>query len=115
MRVQRRRLLAAGIAAAAFGAAAFAQEKVIRVVARKFEFVPAEIMLEKGVPVVLELTAPEVTMGFSAPAFNVDVEIPPGMPVRVRLLPDKAGTFDFICDVFCGDGHEDMAGRIHVA
>ena len=117
MKPQRRRLLVAGIASAAFGVAAFAQvkEKVIRIVAKKFEFNPAEITLEKGVPVMLELTTEDVAMGFSAPAFKVDVEIVPGKAARVRLLPDKAGTFDFICDVFCGDGHEDMGGKIHVA
>jgi cytochrome c oxidase subunit 2 len=114
LRPQRRRLVVAGIASAAFGAAAFAQEKVIRIVAKKFEFIPAEITLERGIPVTLELTAPEVTMVFSAPDFKVDVEIVPGKAVQVRLLPDKAGTFEFICDVFCGDGHEDMGGKIHV-
>jgi cytochrome c oxidase subunit 2 len=116
MRPDRRRLVAAGLAGAAFAALGYAQqqEKVIRIVARKFEFTPAEITLEKGVPVILELTTEDVTMGFSAPDFKADVEIVPGRAVRVRLVPDKAGTFDFICDVFCGDGHEDMGGRIHV-
>jgi cytochrome c oxidase subunit 2 len=116
LKPQRRRLLVAGIASAAFGAAAFAQvkEKVIRIVAKKFEFVPAEITLEKGVPVVLELTTEDVVMGFSAPDFRIDVEIVPGKAVQARLVPDKAGTFEFICDVFCGDGHEDMGGKIHV-
>jgi cytochrome c oxidase subunit 2 len=115
LKPQRRRLVFAGIASAAFGAAALAQEKVIRIVARKFEFIPAELTLEKGVPVVIELTTEDVTMGFSAPDFKVDVEIVPGKAVRARLVPDKAGTFEFTCDVFCGDGHEDMGGRIHVA
>jgi cytochrome c oxidase subunit 2 len=115
MQAQRRRLVATGVASIAFGAAAFAQDKVIRIVAKKFEFIPAEISLEKGVPVVLELTTEDVAMGFSAPDFKVDVEIIPGKAVRVRLVPDKAGTFEFICDVFCGDGHEDMGGKIHVA
>jgi cytochrome c oxidase subunit 2 len=115
MQAQRRRLLAAGIATAAFGAAAFAQEKVIRIVARKFEYQPAEITLEKGVPVVLELTTDDVTMGFYAPDFKIDVEIVPGKAVRTRLLPEKAGSFEFSCNVFCGEGHEDMGGKIHVA
>ena len=116
MKPQRRRLIFASIASA-FGAAVFAQpaEKVIRIVAKKFEFIPAEITLEKGVPVMLELTTEDVAMGFSAPDFKVDVEIVPGKVARVRLLPDKAGTFEYICDVFCGDGHEDMGGKIHVA
>lgn len=116
MRPQRRRLIVAGIASAAFGAAAFAQlkEKVIRIVAKKFEYTPAEITLEKGVPVVLELTTEDVAMGFYAPDFKADVEIVPGKVVQLRLVPDKVGSFEFSCNVFCGDGHEDMGGKIHV-
>ena len=119
MIAQRRRLVIAGLASAAFAATAaiaLAQpaEKTIRIVARKFEFVPAEITLEKGVPVVLELTTQDVAMGFYAPDFKIDVEIIPGKAVQLRLLPEKTGSFQFICDVFCGEGHEDMGGRIHV-
>ena len=116
MQAQRRRLVAAGIASAVFGVAAFAQEKekVIRIVAKKFEFVPGEITLAKGVPVVLELTTDDVAMGFYAPDFKASAEILPGQVARLRLVPDKAGTFEFLCDVFCGEGHEDMGGKIHV-
>jgi cytochrome c oxidase subunit 2 len=115
MKPGRRRLIFAGIASA-FGAAVIAQpnEKVIRIVAKKFEYTPGEITIEKGVPVVLELTTEDVAMGFYAPDFKVDVEIVPGKVAQVRLVPDKTGTFDFSCNVFCGDGHEDMGGKIHV-
>ena len=53
-------------------------------------------------------------MGFSAPDFNVRADILPGMIDRVRITPDKAGTFEFVCDVFCGSGHEDMSGTLIV-
>lgn len=118
MNSQRRRVLAAGIAAAgvAFGALAFAQpkERVIRITARKFVFLPREIRLKKGVPVVLELVTADVVMGFNAPDLNVRADIIPGQVARVRLVPDKTGIFVFLCDVFCGDGHEGMSGQIHV-
>ena len=116
MNSQRRRVLAAGIAAVAFGAAALAQpkEKVIRVTARKWVFLPREIRLKKGVPVVLEFVTADVVMGFNAPDFNARADIIPGQMARVRLVPDKAGTFVFLCDIFCGDGHEGMSGQIHV-
>ena len=116
MRPQRRRLIVSGMVAACFGAAAFAQmkERVIRIVAKKFEYTPGEITLQKGTPVILELTTEDVVMGFYAPALNVDVEIVPGKAVQVRLVPEKTGSFDFSCNVFCGDGHEDMGGKIHV-
>jgi cytochrome c oxidase subunit 2 len=37
------------------------------------------------------------------------------MVSRVRIVPEKAGQFVFHCDIFCGSGHEDMAGVILVA
>lgn len=119
MRLDRRRLLAAGALAAAgavLGAGAFAQakERVIRVTARKFVFLPREIRLKKGVPVVLELVTADVVMGFNAPDFKARADIIPGKVSRVRFTPDKTGTFVYLCDIFCGDGHEGMSGQIHV-
>jgi cytochrome c oxidase subunit II len=33
---------------------------------------------------------------------------------RLRLVPERAGEFPFLCDVFCGDGHEGMSGLLVV-
>jgi cytochrome c oxidase subunit II len=120
LNTERRRLLAAcagtALAASAVAAGVLAQpaEEVIRVTARKFVFLPRQITLKKGVPVVLEFVATEVVMGFSAPDFNLRTDIIPGEVARVRLLPQKTGTFEFLCDIFCGDGHEGMHGTIEV-
>jgi cytochrome c oxidase subunit 2 len=111
--MKRRHFLMA-VAGAVVGSAAHSQERVIRIVAKKFEYSPAEITLQKGVPVVLELTTEDVAMGFYAPDLKIDVEIVPGKTIQVRLLPEKAGSFDVSCNIFCGDGHEDMGGKIHV-
>ena len=112
--MKRRTFLAAAAVGALFGNVSRAEERVIKVLAKKFEFVPNEITLKQGEPVVLEITSDEVTMGFYCKDLNASAEIAPGKPVQVRLAPDRAGTYDFICDIFCGDGHEDMAGKIHV-
>ena len=119
MRLERRRLLVASTVAAVgavLGASALAQakEKTIRVTARRFAFLPREIRLKKGVPVVLEFVTADVFMGFNAPEFKVRTDIVPGKVSRLRLVPDKLGTFVFLCDVFCGDGHEGMTGEINV-
>jgi len=37
-----------------------------------------------------------------------------GPLLALLLLPDKAGTFEFHCGVFCGGGHEEMSGQIAV-
>jgi cytochrome c oxidase subunit II len=90
------------------------EERVVKIVAKKFEFIPSEIKLIKGIPVVLELTSLDVLMGFGAPDLNLRSLIIPNKVMKVNFVPDKVGTFPFICDVFCGDGHEDMGGKIIV-
>ncbi|HEX7436841.1 MAG TPA: cytochrome c oxidase subunit II, partial [Caldimonas sp.] len=42
-------------------------------------------------------------------------DIMPGKTATLRLTPDKTGSFIFLCDVFCGTGHEDMNGTLVVA
>jgi hypothetical protein len=60
-------------------------EQIVQMTAKKFEYNPSQITLKKG-----------------------------GQVTRVRIVPDRIGTFEFRCDVFCGDHHEDMAGEIVV-
>jgi cytochrome c oxidase subunit II len=91
-----------------------AQEKVIQVTAEKFKFTPAVIELKLGEPAVLELTTLDRKHGFQVSDLNIDESIEPGKVTRVRISPAKAGTFLFHCDVFCGSGHEEMAGEIVV-
>jgi cytochrome c oxidase subunit 2 len=116
---RKRRLLLIGAAAGGLGAlgavAAQPKERIIEVVAKKFDFTPGEIHLKKNMPVLLELSAVDAVMGFNAPDFGVRSDIMPGMTSRVRFTPDKVGEFPFHCDIFCGSGHETMTGVIIVA
>jgi cytochrome c oxidase subunit 2 len=117
----RRRFIAGTAAAGALAAAgawrvfAAPAERVIPVVARRFVYLPGVLKLKLGEPVVLELTSADVVMGINIPAFNVRSDIIPGQVSRLRFTPNKRGRFIFLCDVFCGDGHEGMNGEIHVA
>jgi len=114
----QRRLLLAGFAATLLAAAARAATdggpRRIPVVARKFVFIPNEIAVRKGESVLLEFSAPEVAMGFFAPELGLRALIVPGEVARLPFTADKAGRFDFLCDVFCGDGHEGMSGHLVV-
>ncbi len=106
-------LLAAGVGA--LGANAASKAKVVKVVARRFTYTPNRIMLTKGEAVVFELTTADVLMGFSLPDFGVRADIEPGKVTRLEFTPDKVGTFTFLCDIFCGSGHETMNGTLVVA
>jgi cytochrome c oxidase subunit 2 len=70
--------------------------------------------LRIGLPVVLELSSLDVVMGFNAPDFGVRADVLPGKTSLVRFAPDRSGRFAFLCDIFCGTGHEEMAGTIVV-
>ena len=91
------------------------EPRVIAIRAKKFEYMPSEIELKVGEPVVLELTTEDVHMGFDAPELGLHADIIPGRVARVPFTPSKPGSFEFACDVFCGSGHEDMTGVIKVA
>lgn len=89
-------------------------EQTIKITAKRFEYSPNEIRLKKGVPVVLELTALDRLHGFNCPELGIRADVFPGKSSSVRLTPQKAGTYEFHCDIFCGDGHEGMTGAIIV-
>ena len=86
----------------------------VKITAKKFEYSPKEITLKKGVPVVLEFTSLDRLHGFNCPGLGIRADIEPGKAGRVEFTPKKAGTFPFHCDIFCGSGHGDMAGKIIV-
>ena len=89
-------------------------EQSIRISASTFEFKPSEITVKKGVPVTLELVSQDRHHGFKLPEFHLRADIKAGVVEKLRFIPDQAGIFTFFCDVFCGDGHEDMSGTLKV-
>lgn len=88
---------------------------IIKISAKKFAFTPAVVTLKLGQAVILELTSQDVIMGFNAPDFGVRTDIVPGKAQQLRIVPNKVGEFTYLCDVFCGSGHEEMNGKIIVA
>ena len=86
----------------------------MQVTARRFTFTPSEIVVKKGRPVVLEISSEDFLHGFNVPALKLRADLPPGIVTRVRFTPERVGEYDFVCDNFCGAGHEEMHGRIVV-
>lgn len=88
--------------------------QTVKIMAKRFEYVPNEITLKKGVPAVLELVSSDRRHGFHIHDLRIREDVMPGQSVFVRFTPEKAGRFAFECDVFCGTGHEEMSGVIVV-
>ena len=90
------------------------KERVVKIQAKKFAYTPHKILLKLGQPVVLEFTSVDFIHGFNIPDMKIRADLPPGKITQVRLTPDKVGDYEFLCDNFCGDGHEGMSGKITV-
>ena len=89
-------------------------EPAIPIQIKRFEFTPTQLVLKRGVPVILALTSLDVVHGFNAPGLGIRADVLPGQITRVRLVPDKVGRFDYRCDHFCGLGHWKVKGTIVV-
>ena len=91
------------------------QGQVVKITAKKFEYSPNEIRIKTGVPTAFEFTSLDRIHGFTVPDLGgIRATIEPGKVTRVTILAPKAGTYEFHCDLFCGDGHEGMTGKIIV-
>lgn len=108
-----------GLLVLAFSAAASADDaapapKKIEVVAKRFEYIPAEITLKKGEPVVIELTSLDVAHGVKFKELNLATEIKKNGKSELAFTPTQVGDFVGHCSVFCGAGHGSMTLTLHV-
>jgi cytochrome c oxidase subunit 2 len=113
------RALALGAAPLLFAAARSVpaqtgEAQVVKIVAQRFHYTPGEFRVKAGVPVVLEFTSLDFVHGFNMPDLKVRADLVPGKVTRMSLPAAKAGSYDFVCDNFCGDQHEEMHGRMIV-
>jgi len=95
--------------------ASAAAPRRIPVTARRFVFTPDRIALRVGEPVIFELKSLDVVMGFSVPGLGIRADLPPGQTIELPAVAKAAGTLPFLCDIFCGSGHETMNGLIEVS
>ena len=74
------------------------------------------IEVSKGDQVVLKLRSADVTHGFNLKAYGVYIAkgIQPGKTTFVSFKADKTGVFVFMCNVFCGNIHQHMQGKLIV-
>lgn len=87
----------------------------IEVVARRFRFEPDEIALKAGERVIIAVRSLDFIHGMNIPALKMRHDLLPSQVTRIELPPLAPGVVDFLCDNFCGDGHETMHGRFIVS
>jgi len=96
------------------GSAEQAEPRVIEMVARRFAYEPNEIELKAGERVIVAIKSVDFVHGMNIPDLNKRLDLVPGTITRLELQPQTAGEIEFVCDNFCGDGHETMHGRFVV-
>jgi len=103
------------VALRAAGAKADNAPRVIEMTARRFAYEPNEIALKVGEPVVIAIRSLDFIHGMNLPELGIRLDLVPGRVTQLNLQPKTAGVIEFVCDNFCGDGHEQMHGRFIVS
>jgi cytochrome c oxidase subunit II len=103
-----------GLLHADAGSTSDPNSKVLEIIAKRFEFSPAEITLKKGEAVTLRLKSEDVTHGFLVRPLKIDAEIPAGKSTDIAIVPQVVGKFISICNHFCGRNHGNMKMTINV-
>src|SRR5271166_6052724 len=85
-----------------------APPRVIEIKAKKFEFSPNQLTLKKGETVTLHLVSEDRVHGFFQRTLGIDSDIDPAKSNDITVTPRDPGTYQVICDHYCGYGHGNM-------
>jgi len=73
-----------------------------------------EIRVPSGTPVKFILSASDVLHGFYLPDFRVKMDMIPGRVTTLWVQPDRPGSYQIFCTVYCGTGHSNMLAQLIV-
>ncbi len=90
------------------------QQRTLRLEASQFAYSPAEINVNSGDTVTLELVSTDVVHGLYVDEYGISVTADPGQTARLTFVADKPGSFRFRCNVTCGAMHPFMIGKLNV-
>lgn len=75
---------------------------------------PKEITVPVGSTVTFFITSKDVMHGFMVWNTNLNIMVIPGEVSRVTITFDEPGEYPYICNEYCGIGHQTMAGKVIV-
>ena len=73
-----------------------------------------EIHVPVDVPFKLLGTSEDVIHDVGIPAFRTKFDVVPGRDSHIWCTPNRVGTYHLLCDQYCGMGHSQMVGEVHV-
>lgn len=98
-------------------------DRAVYVEAEKYRFTPGTAEpIRVGLDERVGIAATALDEGYHsghglyvpADAYDVDLQATPGGADSTTFLADEAGEFELRCDVYCGEGHDEMTGRLVV-
>jgi cytochrome c oxidase subunit 2 len=101
------------IASRAPGAAS-SQPIVIRIIAKRYVFIPNVVTVTQGDQVRLIATALDRTHGIKITGYGINRKLKKGVPITIEFTANKSGAFPFHCSEWCGFGHGQMKGKLVV-
>ena len=90
------------------------QERTFRIEARQFAYSPAEVHVNPGDTVTLELVSTDVVHGLYVDGYDLWIEADPGQTETITFVASKPGSYRFRCHVTCGAMHPFMIGKFNV-
>jgi cytochrome c oxidase subunit 2 len=73
-----------------------------------------QLMLPKDRPVEFRLHTKDVIHSFWVPEFRLKSDIVPGMTTKIRVTPNRVGSWNVVCAELCGLGHSTMRQQVTV-
>jgi len=90
------------------------QERIFQIDARQFAYSPAELKVNAGDKVIIQLVSTDVVHGLYVDGYDVSVEADPGQTKTLTFTATKPGSFRFRCNITCGAMHPFMIGKLTV-
>ncbi len=84
------------------------------VVARTFFYNPDTVEVPANSEVTFYVTSGDVIHSYSVVGTNLNTMVIPGEVSTMTAEFDEPGEYGVICNEYCGGGHHDMEGQLHV-
>jgi heme/copper-type cytochrome/quinol oxidase subunit 2 len=91
-----------------------AQERHLDLTARRFEYDPGILRVNRGDTVIIKLQADDVVHGLYIDGYDISTHAEPGQPGELKFVADRTGAFHIRCSVPCGNLHPFMIGKLVV-
>ena len=86
----------------------------VTMVAARYGFYPTKIEVPADTPVKFRVASADVLHGFHVPFTNAATMVVPGYISEVNTSFPRTGEYSFLCNEYCGLGHDSMWSRLVV-